>query len=182
MTISATAPPPCSPPWKCWRGASSGSALSAIGIRSSCAFCGVSTRNFLAPSPCTWSWITMERTNSPRVRAWLERHPRFVPHFVPTSSSWLNLIDRWFGELTSKRVRRGSFRSVEELGKAIREFLAVWNEHPKPLSGRQRWNRSKRNLLAVARLWSRFNPVLRCLAAERGGKHCPVHSRILHSL
>jgi transposase/transcriptional regulator with XRE-family HTH domain len=68
----------------------------------------------------------------PKVRAWLERHPRFVPHFVPTSSSWLNLIERWFGELTSKRVRRGSFRSVEELEKAIREFLTVWNEHPKP--------------------------------------------------
>ena len=68
----------------------------------------------------------------PKVRAWLDRHPRFVPHFVPTSSSWLNLIERWFGELTSKRVRRGSFHSVEELEKAITEFLAVWNEHPKP--------------------------------------------------
>jgi transposase len=68
----------------------------------------------------------------PKVRAWLERHPRFVPHFVPTSSSWLNLIERWFGELTTKRVRRGSFHSVEELEKAITEFLAVWNEHPKP--------------------------------------------------
>jgi transposase len=68
----------------------------------------------------------------PKVRAWLERHPRFVPHFVPTSSSWLNLIERWFAELTTKRVRRGSFRSVEDLEKAITEFLAVWNEHPKP--------------------------------------------------
>jgi transposase len=68
----------------------------------------------------------------PKVRAWLERHPRFVPHFVPTSSSWLNLIERWFGELTSKRVRRGSFHSVEDLEKAITEFLAAWNEHPQP--------------------------------------------------
>ena len=68
----------------------------------------------------------------PKVRAWLERHPRFVPHFVPTSSSWLNLIERWFAELTTKRVRRGSFHSVQELEKAITEFLAVWNEHPKP--------------------------------------------------
>jgi len=67
-----------------------------------------------------------------KVRAWLQRHPRFVPHFVPTSSSWLNLIERWFGELTTKRVRRGSFHSVEDLQKAIAEFLAAWNEHPRP--------------------------------------------------
>jgi transposase len=68
----------------------------------------------------------------PKVRGWLQRHPRFVSHFVPTSSSWLNLIERWFAELTTKRVRRGSFHSVEDLEKAIAEFLAVWNEHPQP--------------------------------------------------
>jgi transposase len=68
----------------------------------------------------------------PKVQAWLKRHPRFVSHFVPTSSSWLNLVERWFGELTSKRIRRGSFRSVEDLEKAITEFMAVWNENPKP--------------------------------------------------
>jgi len=68
----------------------------------------------------------------PKVRSWLTRHPRFIPHFVPTSSSWLNLIERWFGELTGKRVRRGSFANVEELQQAITEFLAAWNEQPKP--------------------------------------------------
>jgi transposase len=68
----------------------------------------------------------------PRVQAWLKRHPRFVPHFVPTSSSWLNLVERWFGELTNKRIRRGSFYSVEDLQKGIDEFLAAWNEKPKP--------------------------------------------------
>ena len=67
-----------------------------------------------------------------KVRDWLQRHPRFVCHFVPTSSSWLNLIERWFAELTTKRVRRDSFHSVEDLQKAIAEFLAVWNEHPQP--------------------------------------------------
>ena len=67
-----------------------------------------------------------------KVRDWLQRHPRFVCHFVPTSSSWLNLIERWFAELTTKRVRRDSFHSVEDLEKAIAEFLAVWNEHPQP--------------------------------------------------
>jgi transposase len=68
----------------------------------------------------------------PRVEAWLKRHSRFLPHFVPTSSSWLNLVERWFAELTSKRVRRGSFVSVEDLKNAIQEFLAAWNENPKP--------------------------------------------------
>ncbi len=68
----------------------------------------------------------------PQVQAWLTRHPRVVPHFVPTSSSWLNLVERWFGELTSKRVRRGSFGSVKDLERAITEFLAAWNENPKP--------------------------------------------------
>jgi transposase len=69
---------------------------------------------------------------TPQVRAWLRRHPRFILHFVPTSSSWLNLVERWFGELTSKRVRRGSFFSVEDLQKAIIEFLDAWNNDPKP--------------------------------------------------
>ena len=68
----------------------------------------------------------------PRVRAWLQQHPRFVLHFVPTSCSWLNLIERWFGELTAKRVRRGSFFSVEELRQAILEFLESWNQAPQP--------------------------------------------------
>ncbi len=68
----------------------------------------------------------------PNVQAWLKRHPRFIPHFVPTSSSGLNLIERWFRELTTQSVRRGSFTSVEALQKAIEEFLAAWNENPNP--------------------------------------------------
>ena len=53
-------------------------------------------------------------------------------HYVPTSCSWLNLIERWFAELTNKRVRRGSFFSVDELMAAINDFLAAWNENPRP--------------------------------------------------
>ena len=68
----------------------------------------------------------------PRVQRWLKRHSRFIPHFTPTSSSWLNLVERWFGELTGKRIRRGVFVSVEDLQKAIEEFLATWNSQPKP--------------------------------------------------
>src|SRR5271166_769394 len=63
---------------------------------------------------------------TPEVKDWLNRHPRFQVHYVPTSSSWLNLIERWFGELTSKRIRRDSFLSVDDLVAAISEFLAAW--------------------------------------------------------
>jgi len=66
------------------------------------------------------------------VRAWLKRHPRFVLHFVPTSSSWLNLVERWFGVLDDKAIRRGVFRSVEDLKAAIDAFLTAWNKDPKP--------------------------------------------------
>ena len=68
----------------------------------------------------------------PNVQTWFKRHPRFVPHFIPTSSSWLNLVERWFGELTSKAVRRGSFSSVADLLSAIQRFLDAWNESPNP--------------------------------------------------
>lgn len=68
----------------------------------------------------------------PRVRRWLRRHPRFVLHFIPTSSSWLNLIERWFVELEQKAVRRGVFRSVPELQQAIVNFLGAWNAQPVP--------------------------------------------------
>jgi transposase len=68
----------------------------------------------------------------PDVKSWLQRHPRFVPHFIPTSSSWLNLIERWFGELTGKRLRCGVFVSVTDLVVAIEKYLEVWNANPKP--------------------------------------------------
>src|SRR6266853_6811647 len=67
----------------------------------------------------------------PNVQAWLKKHPRFLPHYVPTSSSWLNLVERWFSELTSKRIRRGTFLNVPELITAIEEFMAAWNSDPK---------------------------------------------------
>jgi len=70
--------------------------------------------------------------STPEVKAWLKSHPRFRVHYVPTSCSWLNLIERWFAELTNKRIRRGSFSSVENLIAAIDEFLTAWNEKPKP--------------------------------------------------
>lgn len=68
----------------------------------------------------------------PHVKAWLKKHPRFVCHFIPTSSSWLNLVERWFGELTAKAIRRGTFLSVSDLQAAIDRFLEAWNQNPKP--------------------------------------------------
>src|SRR2546427_1257764 len=66
----------------------------------------------------------------PRVKAWLRRHPRFHLHFIPTSSSWLNLVERWFRELTDKRIRRGVFQNVPALIAAIHDYLSNHNQHP----------------------------------------------------
>lgn len=68
----------------------------------------------------------------PRVVSWLKRHSRFHLHFTPTSSSWLNLVERWFREITDKRIRRGVFRSVRELKRAIMDYIEHHNETPKP--------------------------------------------------
>jgi DDE superfamily endonuclease len=66
------------------------------------------------------------------VQAWLAKHPRWHLHFTPTSSSWLNLVDRWFRELTQKAIRRGVFRSASDLVAAIYAYLDAYNEDPKP--------------------------------------------------
>lgn len=67
----------------------------------------------------------------PRVQRWLKRHPRFHLHFIPTSSSWLNLVEQWFSEITSKRIRRGSFKNVKELIMVIKKYIEVHNQNPK---------------------------------------------------
>jgi transposase len=68
----------------------------------------------------------------PTVRAWLAKHPRFHAHFTPTSASWLNMVERFFRDITTDRLRRGVFRSLPELISAIREYIAVHNQDPKP--------------------------------------------------
>ena len=79
----------------------------------------------------------------PKIRAWLSKHPRFHFHFIPTSSSWLNLVERWFGEITRKRIRRGVFSSVAVLEEAITEYVAVHNAHAKPFV----WTASAQSIL-----------------------------------
>jgi len=84
----------------------------------------------------------------PRVLAWLKRHRRFHVHFIPTSSSWLNLVERWFREITDKRIRRGTFRNVNQLIGAIEEFIEQHNRSSKPFV----WTAQTEQILAkVAR-------------------------------
>ena len=68
----------------------------------------------------------------PEVKKWLAARPRYHVHFTPTSSSWLNQVERWFAEITRKRIRRGTFRSVRELTKAIHEYIRLYNNNPRP--------------------------------------------------
>jgi transposase len=68
----------------------------------------------------------------PEVNKWLAARPRYHVHFTPTSSSWLNQVERWFAEITRKRIRRGTFWSVRELTRAIHEYIRMYNSHPRP--------------------------------------------------
>jgi transposase len=78
------------------------------------------------------------------IRKWFAKRPRFHVHFTPTYGSWINLVERWFAELTNKRIRRGVFRSVKELETAIREYIEIHNEDPAPFV----WTRTADQILA----------------------------------
>jgi transposase len=86
------------------------------------------------------------------IRAWLAKRPRFHVHFTPTSASWINLVERWFATLTEKQIRRGAHRSVRELETAIRSYLEITNQSPKPFV----WTKTADEILAsVARFCAR---------------------------
>ena len=78
------------------------------------------------------------------VRSWLLSHPRFHLHFTPTYSSWMNLVERWFSELTTKLLRRSAHRSVTELTRSIEGWAKTWNENPRPY----RWTKSADEIFA----------------------------------
>jgi transposase len=80
---------------------------------------------------------------TPAVMRWLKAHPRFQLHFTPTSASWLNMVERFFAEITRKRIRRGAFKSIAELNSAIMEYLEKHNADPKPFI----WNKSAGQIL-----------------------------------
>jgi transposase len=91
---------------------------------------------------------------TPAIQKWLAAHPRFALHFTPTSSSWLNLIERWFGELTTKKLRRGAHRSVRQLNADIRAWIDTWNQDPKPFV----WTKTAEEILdSIARYCNRIN-------------------------
>ena len=93
------------------------------------------------------------------IRKWFAKRPRFHVHFTPTYGSWINLVERWFAELTNKRIRRGVFRSVKELESAIREYISVHNEDPKPFI----WTRTADQILdSIARYAQRTAAVQPC--------------------
>jgi len=83
----------------------------------------------------------------PKVKAWLKRHPRFHMHFIPTSSSWLNLIERWFRDLTDKQIRRGVFKNVAQLINTITQYIKGHNTDPKPFA----WTAKVEDILAKVR-------------------------------
>jgi len=88
------------------------------------------------------------------VKRWLAAHPRFQLHFTPTSASWLNLVERWFGELTTKKLQRGTHRSVRALNADIRDWINTWNENPRPYV----WTRTADQILeSIARYCTRIN-------------------------
>jgi transposase len=80
---------------------------------------------------------------TPEIRRWLVRHPRFHLHFTPTYSSWMNLVERWFAELTNKWLRRGTHRSTKELEASINDWIDRWNENPTPFV----WHKSADEIL-----------------------------------
>jgi transposase len=79
-----------------------------------------------------------------RVKAWLARHPRFHLHYTPTYFSWLNQVELWFGLITQRAIRRGSFTSVTDLRRQIERFVADWNQHPHPF----KWTATAESILA----------------------------------
>jgi transposase len=81
---------------------------------------------------------------TPQIQRWLVRHPRFTLHFTPTYSSWLNLVERWFAELTTKSIKRGAHRSVRDLTASIRTWITNWNDDPKPYV----WHKTADEILA----------------------------------
>jgi transposase len=89
----------------------------------------------VARKPGTAVHVVMDNYGThkhPRVREWFARHSEFVPHFTPTSSSWLNQVERFFAQITQRRIRRGAFRSVAELERAIGDYLRAHNQKPRP--------------------------------------------------
>ena len=95
---------------------------------------------------------------TPAIQDWLARHPRFHVHFTPTGSSWINQVERWFGYLTDQKIRRGVHKSVQALETDIRDWIAHWNENPRPFA----WTKTAEEIL---------NSLAEYLSKISGGTH-----------
>jgi len=91
---------------------------------------------------------------TPQIKRWLLAHPRFKLHFTPTSSSWINLVERWFAELTTKKLKRSAHSSVRALNTDIRAWIETWNENPQPFV----WTKTADQILeSITRYCTRIN-------------------------
>jgi hypothetical protein len=112
-------------------------------------------------SPGSRRWIAPRRSSTtasthkaPAIQKWPQAQPRCVLHVTPTSSSWLNLVERWFAELANKKLRRGAHRSVHQLNADIRAWIDTWNENPRPFV----WTKTAEEILdSIARYCTRIN-------------------------
>ena len=112
-----------------------------------------------------------------QVQAWLAKHPRFKLHFIPTSSSWLNLVERFFAQITDKRIRRGVFRSVAELEEAISDYLECHNAAAKPYL----WTKPAADILAKERRALQKLEVIKAGYQASDSEHSDVPSQALRS-
>ena len=142
-TTSATGRPACSQP-ATWPAARSSPSITAgTATRSSCGSSSSSTA--LVPKDLDLHLVldNYATHKTPAIKDWLLKHPRFQLHFTPTSSSWLNLVERWFAELTNRKLRRSAHRSVTELEDDIRTWINAWNKDPRPFV----WTKSADEIL-----------------------------------
>ena len=143
-TIRATAPPTSLQPWRL---PPAGSLPAVRGVTAR----WISEGSLMLSTPrCRPGWMSTSILDNSAIhktaliRRWLAQRPRYHVHFTPTSSSWLNLVERWFGLLTEKQLRRGVYRSTRELEEAIARYVESTNAHAKPFV----WTKSAEDILA----------------------------------
>ena len=147
MITSAMVPPRSSPRWTSNRAWSSRNACHATAPGEFLSFLRRIDRAVKKPRDIHLVLDNYATLKTPEVKAWLDKHPRFKLHFTPTSASWMNLVERFFAEITTKRIRRGSYSSVDELETAIYDYLLQHNAKPKPFV----WSKTAEDILTRER-------------------------------
>jgi transposase len=122
----------CSPPWMWPQARSSLNCTAVIATRKFMKFLKTIDANLPADLDVHLICDNYATHNTEAIKTWFLRHPRFHPHFTPTYSSWLNLVERWFAELTTRKLRRSAHRSVAELETDLTAWIQAWNDDPCP--------------------------------------------------